>query len=274
MELLRAAILGIVQGLTEFIPVSSSGHLILVPALFGWEDQGLAFDVGLHLGTLLALLAYFWRDWFRMFTSATRDAVTWGFHWHAYAPDTRLLWMLALGSIPVAVAGLLFSDWIEENIRQPWVVALGLAVAGTVILFVDRLGKHDRTIAQVGVRDALLVGAAQALALVPGVSRSGSTITAGVFLNFRRDAAARFGFLLGTPAFVGAALLKSGDLGEEWRQEFDVLALGFVASAVTGFAVIHWLLRYLRTRSLLAFVLYRYIVAALVLVIGGIRTVA
>jgi undecaprenyl-diphosphatase len=274
MELLRAAILGIVQGLTEFIPVSSSGHLILVPALFGWEDQGLAFDVGLHLGTLLALLAYFWRDWLRMFGSTTRDFVSVGFRWPSYGQDTKLLLSLAMGSIPIAVVGLLFSDWIEENIREPWIVALGLAGAGTVIFFVDRLGKHNRTIGDIGVRDALLVGAAQALALVPGVSRSGSTITAGVFLNFRRDAAARFGFLLGTPAFVGAALLKSGDLGQEWRDEFDVLALGFVASAVTGFAVIHYLLRYLRTRSLLAFVLYRYIVAALVLVIGGIRTVA
>lgn len=274
MELLRALILGIVQGLTEFIPVSSSGHLILVPALFGWDDQGLAFDVGLHLGTLLALLAYFWRDWLRMFVSASRDSMASGLRWSAYGPDTRLLLMLALGSVPVAVAGLLLSDWIEENIRQPWVVAIGLAAAGTVILFVDRLGKHDRTIEQVGVRDALLVGAAQALALIPGISRSGSTITAGVALNFRRDAAARFGFLLGTPAFVGAALLKSGDLGREWRDEFGVLALGFVASAVTGFAVIHYLLRYLRTRSLLAFVLYRYVVAALTLIIGGIRVLA
>ncbi|MEX0783856.1 MAG: undecaprenyl-diphosphatase UppP [Dehalococcoidia bacterium] len=274
MELLRAAILGIVQGLTEFIPVSSSGHLILVPALFGWDDQGLAFDVGLHLGTLLALLVYFWRDWLRMFGSASRDFVAVGPRWHSYGQDTRLLLALALGSVPVAVVGLLFSGWIEENVRQPWVVAVGLVVAGTVILFVDRLGKHNRSVDQIGIRDALFIGTVQALALIPGVSRSGATITAGVFLDLRRDAAARFGFLLGTPAFVGAALLKSGDLGNAWQDEFDVLALGFVASAVTGFVVIHYLLRYLRTRSLLVFVLYRYVVAALTLLIGGIRVLA
>ena len=271
MDLLRAAILGIVQGLTEFIPVSSSGHLILVPALFGWDDQGLAFDVGLHLGTLVALLAYFWRDWTTMGLSAARDVSRFGGRWRSYRQETRLLAALAMGSIPVAVVGLLFGDWIEENVRQPWVVAIGLAVAGTVILVIDRMGRHTRTMEEWGVRDALVVGCAQALALMPGVSRSGSTITAGVFLDFRRDAAARFAFLLGTPAIVGAALLKGADLGQEWRDEFGVLAVGFVASAISGFAVIHFLLRFLRVRSLQVFVLYRYAVAVLTLVIAGIR---
>lgn len=273
MELLRAAILGIVQGLTEFIPVSSSGHLILVPALFGWKDQGLAFDVGLHLGTLLALLAYFWRDWLTMMRRTLVDAGRYRTEVAGYSQESKLLFALVVGSIPVAVVGLLFGDWIEENVRQAWVVALGLALAGTVIFVVDRNGKHIRTLDEFGIREALLVGCAQTLALVPGVSRSGSTITTGVFLDFRRDAAARFAFLLGTPAIVGAALLKSVDLGHEWRHEFDVIALGFVASAVTGFAVIHFLLRYLRTRSLLIFVVYRYAVAFLTLAIAGIRLV-
>jgi undecaprenyl-diphosphatase len=271
MDLLRAAILGIVQGLTEFIPVSSSGHLILVPALFGWEDQGLAFDVGLHLGTLVALLAYFWRDWFNMFSSTLGDLRSVGPAWRRYRYETRLLFALALGSIPIAVLGLLVGDWIEENVRQAWVVAIGLAVAGTVMWLVDRWGRHSRTGGEFGVRDALLVGCAQCLALVPGVSRSGSTITAGIALDFRRDAAARFAFLLGTPAIVGAALFKAADLGKEWRAEFDVLAVGFIASAITGFAVIHVLLRFLRTRSLTTFVMYRYAVAALTLIIAGIR---
>ncbi|HEX6031570.1 MAG TPA: undecaprenyl-diphosphate phosphatase, partial [Tepidiformaceae bacterium] len=166
-----------------------------------------------------------------------------------------------------------FGDWIEENVRQAWVVALGLAIAGTVILVVDRRGKNTRALEEFGFRDALLVGCAQTMALIPGVSRSGSTITTGVFLDFRRDAAARFAFLLGTPAFVGAALLKGADLGSEWRDDFGVFVLGFVASALTGFAVIHFLLRYLRTRSLLVFVLYRYAVAALTLLIAGLRVV-
>ncbi|MGH2607502.1 MAG: undecaprenyl-diphosphatase UppP [Tepidiformaceae bacterium] len=271
MELLRAAILGIVQGLTEFIPVSSSGHLILVPAAFGWDDQGLAFDVGLHLGTLLALLAYFWRDWLSMARSATADVAAVGFRWRRYRQETRLLAALALGTLPVAVVGLLAGDWIEDNVRQAWVVALGLAIAGTVMLVVDRTGRHTRTIEEFGVRDALFVGAAQALALIPGVSRSGSTITAGVFLDFRRDAAARFAFLLGTPAVLGAALFKGADLGRAWRNEFDVLAVGFVASALVGFVVIHFLMRYLRTRSLLVFVVYRYGLAAVTLIVAGTR---
>lgn len=271
MELLRAAILGIVQGLTEFIPVSSSGHLILVPAALGWDDQGLAFDVGLHLGSLLALLAYFWRDWLGMVQTAATDLRSVGFRWRRFRQETRLLAALALGTLPVAVVGLLAGDWIEENVRQAWVVALGLAIAGTVILLVDRAGKHTRTLEEFGFRDALFVGSAQALALVPGVSRSGSTITAGVFLDFRRDAAARFAFLLGTPAILGAALFKAADLGRAWHDDFNVLAAGFIASALTGFVVIHFLLRYLRTRSLLVFVLYRYGLAVVTLAVAGIR---
>lgn len=271
MDLLRAAILGVVQGLTEFIPVSSSGHLILVPALFGWDDQGLAFDVGLHLGTLVALLAYFWRDWLGMGRTTLRDVAEFGSRWRSYHQQTRLLGALVLGSVPVAIVGLIFGDWIEDNVRQAWVVATGLAVAGTVMLVVDRLGKHTRTMEEWGIRDALLVGCAQALALMPGVSRSGSTITAGVFLDFRRDAAARFAFLLGTPAIIGAALLKGADLGREWRDDFGVLAVGFLSSAIVGFAVIHFLLRFLRVRSLQVFVYYRYAVAALTLLIAGIR---
>jgi undecaprenyl-diphosphatase len=271
MELLRAAILGIVQGLTEFIPVSSSGHLILVPAAFGGADQGLAFEVGVHLGTPLALCVYFWRDWLAMASTAATDVTGVGLRWRSYRQETRLLAALALGTLPVAAVGLLAGGWIEDNVRQAWVVAVGLAVAGTIMLAVDRTGRHTRTIEEFGVRDALFVGAAQALALIPGVSRSGSTITAGVFLDFRRDAAARFAFLLGTPAILGAALFKAADLGRAWHDELDVLALGFVASALTGFVVIHFLLRYLRTRSLLVFAVYRYGLAALTLLVAGIR---
>ncbi len=271
MDLLRAAVLGIVQGLTEFVPVSSSGHLILVPAAFGWDDQGLAFDVGLHLGTLLALLAYFWRDWVRMARSSMADVGAAGLHWRRYHHETRLLIALGLGTLPVAIVGLVTGNWIEDNVRQAWVVALGLAIAGTIMLVVDRAGRHTRTIEEFGVRDALFVGGAQALALIPGVSRSGSTITAGVFLDFRRDSAARFAFLLGTPAILGAALFKATDLGRAWRDEFDLLAVGFVASAVTGFLVIHFLLRFLRVRSLLVFALYRYGLAALTLIVAGFR---
>lgn len=271
MDLIRAAILGIVQGLAEFLPISSSGHLILVPALFGWDDQGLAFDVGLHLGTLLALLAYFWRDWFTMAKFGLRDLANHGARYRSFAPESQLLWLIALGSVPAAVVGLLFNDWIEENVRQPWVVAIALAVVATFMLAADSMSKRTRTIDDVGVRDAVLIGLAQALALIPGVSRSGATITTALFRDFSRDAGARFAFLLGTPAFVGAALLKAPDLAEMSSDETGQLAVGFVCSALVGFAAIHFLLRYLRTRSLLPFIGYRYAVAAVTLVIGAIR---
>jgi undecaprenyl-diphosphatase len=274
MDLLRAAILGIVQGLTEFLPVSSSGHLILVPALFRWPDQGLAFDVGLHVGTLLALLVYFWRDWLRMFASGLGDLRRHQLHMGAYQPESRLLWLIALGSVPAAVVGLFFNHWIEDNVRQAWLVAITLAGMGTAMLIADRLGRKERQmegVAGVGVVDALLIGVAQACALIPGVSRSGATMTMALGRGFRRDDAARFAFLLGTPAFVGAAALKARDLSGQSGREFAELGIGFTLSAVVGFAAIHLLLRYLRTRSLVPFVTYRYGVAVITLVIAGLR---
>ena len=271
MDLLRAAILGIVQGLSEFLPISSSGHLILVPALFRWPDQGLSFDVGLHLGTLLALLVYFWRDWVTMIRGGLLDLKENQLKMRRYRPESQLLWLLALGSIPAAVVGLFFNHWIEDNVRQPWLIAITLAGVGTVMLVADHWSRRDREMANIGVVDAVLMGLAQACALIPGVSRSGATMSAGLFRNLSRDAAARFAFLLGTPAFVGAAALKSKDLAGSSGQEFGELAIGFTCSALVGFVVIHLLLRYLRTRSLVPFVLYRYGVAALTLVIAAVR---
>ena len=270
MDLLRAAILGIVQGLTEFLPISSSGHLILIPRLFEWEDQGLSFDVGLHVGTLLALLVYFWRDWYGMIATGLQDLGRHQFRFAEHRFESRLLWMIAAGSVPAAVVGLFLNSWFEDNVRQPWLVAITLAVFGTIMLISDRIGRHSRAIESVTLKDALLIGAAQAVALVPGVSRSGATMSMGLFRDLKRDSAARFAFLLGTPAFVGAALLKSKDLAGE-SAHYGELAVGFAFSAVVGFAVIHFLLGYLRTRSLVPFVIYRYGVAVLTLVIAAIR---
>lgn len=271
MDLVRAVVLGIVQGLAEFLPISSSGHLILVPALFGWEDQGLAFDVGLHGGTLLALLAYFWRDWYLMFRTGLADLARHGARVSAWRTDTRLLWLLALGSLPAAVVGLLFDDWIEANVRQPWLVAIMLALMGTVMLVADRLAANRRPMAHVGVVDALAIGVGQAFALIPGVSRSGATVTVALARGLRREDAVRFAFLLGTPAFVGALLLKSADLAALSGTEARDMLVGFATSAIVGFAAIHFLLRWVRTRSLLVFVLYRYVVAILTLAIGAYR---
>ena len=270
MDVLRAAILGIVQGLTEFLPVSSSGHLILIPRLFEWDDQGLSFDVGLHVGTLLALLVYFWRTWLRMITVGLVDLRDHQFHFRVHRDESQLIWLLALGSIPAAVVGALFNSWIEDNVRQPWLVAIMLAGVGTIMLLVDRHSRRTRELHDVGVKDAILIGLAQACALIPGVSRSGATMSMALFRDLKRDDAARFAFLLGTPAFIGAALLKAKDLAGESAQ-YGELAVGFAFSAVVGFAVIHFLLRYLRTRSLLPFVVYRYGVAVITLVIAAFR---
>lgn len=271
MDLLRAAILGIVQGLSEFLPISSSGHLVLVPALFEWPDQGLSFDVGLHVGTLLALLVYFWRDWYTMVTVGLADLRRHGFAFRKHRLPSQTIWLIALGSVPAAVVGGLFESWFEDNVRQPWLIALTLAAFGAVMLAADRLGRKQRPLPTLTVVDAVLIGLAQAVALVPGVSRSGATMSMGLARGFTRDGAARFAFLLGTPAFVGAALLKSKDLASESGAEFGELAVGFLCSAVVGFLVIHFLLRYLRTRSLVPFVAYRWVVAALTLLIAAIR---
>jgi undecaprenyl-diphosphatase len=271
MDLIRAAILGIIQGLTEFLPVSSSGHLILIPSLFDWPDQGLSFDVGLHLGTLLALLVYFWRDWAVMFVAAAGDARTRRFAVRRYRVESQLLLLIALGSIPAGVVGLLFDDWIEANARQPWLVAIMLAGVGGIMLLAERRGRQERQINSIRLGDALIIGLAQASALIPGVSRSGATLTAGLFRGLTRDSAARFAFLLGTPAFFGAALLKSGDLADGAADDFGMLLVGFLLAAAVGFAAIHFLLRFLRTHSLMPFVIYRFGAAALTLIIGAIR---
>ncbi len=270
MEYLRAVVLGIVQGLTEFLPISSSGHLILVPALFRWPDQGLAFDVAVHAGTLVALLGYFWRDWYVMGASLISDLRARRLHWRSVAPETRLAVLIAVGTIPGGVIGVAFNDWFESNVRQPWLVACTLALFGAVMLAVDRRAVGSRDARSLGLADALLIGLGQALALVPGVSRSGATIVAGLVLGLRRDEAARFAFLLGTPAFVGAFVLEARDLPQA---EGSVLAplVGMAVAAAVGAAAIAWLLRYLRTRSLAPFVYYRWAAAALTLLVGALR---
>ena len=271
MDLLRAIVLGIVQGLTEFLPVSSSGHLILVPALFKWPDQGQAFDVGLHAGTLLALLAYFWRDWYRMITFGIGDMISHGAKTSRWRFESRLIWMIAFGTVPAAIAGLTLESWFEDNVREPWLVAIMLAAAGVVLLLAERLGKRERGLTEITLRDALLLGAAQAVALVPGVSRSGITMSAGMFRGLERDAAARFAFLLGTPAFLGAAILKAGDISGSSNRELLDLGIGFLTALVVGLIAITWLMRFIRTRSFIPFVYYRFAIAAVTLIIGAIR---
>ncbi len=269
-EIVRVLVLGVVQGLTEFIPVSSSGHLILVPALFKWPDQGLAFDVGLHAGTLLAVLAYFRRDWFRMLGSVLADArkrtgVS------EFAADTRLFAMLVVASVPVAIVGLLLHDWIEENTREPWIVAITLIMFGGTLLAADRMVERRTDSATLPWAQAVFVGLAQTFALMPGVSRAGASISAARATGLSRQESARFAFLLGTPAIAGGTLLTFSDFLDSSSQEVDELAVGFVTSAVVGWVAVAFLMRFLQSRSYAPFVFYRWGVAALTLAIAGLR---
>jgi undecaprenyl-diphosphatase len=250
----RAVVLGILQGLGEFLPISSSGHLIVVPWLMGWPDSGLAFDVALHLGTLAAVAFAFWRDWARLIGAGLRGLAAGR---PLADPDARLLLYLALPSVPGALAGLLLDEWAESAFRSPGLVALMMALMGLVLWAADRRAGRGAEGEVVSLRDALLVGLAQALAIVPGTSRSGATISMALFLGHRREAAARFSFLLALPITFGAALVKVPAL---LRTSADIgpVAAGMLAAAVSGFAAIRLLLAYVRVRDYRPFVRYRF----------------
>jgi undecaprenyl-diphosphatase len=269
-------VLGLTQGVTEFAPISSSGHLILVPWLFGWsilDDPNLnkTFDVALHVGTLVGALAYFRRDVWRYLVafgqSARARSIT--------TTDQRLAWALVIGTIPGALAGALFESMIEDKLGQPWLIATMLACFGVVLYVVDRICRQDRSFETVGPRTGLFLGTAQALALQPGVSRSGVTITAARLIGIEREAAARASFLLAIPIIAGAGLYKSAGILQDGLQGYGAQFFwGFVASAVSGFVVIWFLLRYLRRHDFLVFMVYRLAVAALVLLLiaTGVRS--
>lgn len=254
----QVVILAIVQGITEFLPVSSSAHLALAPWLFGWRDQGLAFDIALHFGTLLAILIYFMRDWLQIIAQAL------GMNYGS-DPELRLnrslLWMLVLGTVPVGVAGLALENYVESTVRNNhlWIGCMLVGV-GLVMLYADRIGRLNRGIGTLNFTDALVIGGAQALAIIPGTSRSGITIIAGLFRDFDRQSAARFSFLLSTPAVVAAALKAFYDLYKQGGIAPDMqtpVFVGVLVSAITGSLVIAFFLRFLRTNSLRVFIWYR-----------------
>jgi undecaprenyl-diphosphatase len=264
--------MGIVQGLTEFLPVSSSGHLIVVPFLLGWDDpflNSLAFSVMLHLGTLVALLAYFREDWMRLVPAglaAVRDRS------FRSDPDRRLAGLLAATTIPAAIVGVVFNDLIADQFRQVGLVALMLVVGGVILFVADRVGRKSRAIPDITFPVAVGIGAAQALALIPGISRSGISIAAGRLAGLDREAAARFAFLMATPITAGAGVfearkLLTGEAGVDVAAVAGPLVVGMVAALLSGLAAIHFMLRYLRTRSLDVFVWYRFVLAAIVVVV-------
>jgi undecaprenyl-diphosphatase len=269
VNILQAIILGLVQGATEFAPVSSSGHLILVPWIFGWTpigDVGLqkSFDVALHMGTLLGALIYFRED-------VVRYAVAWFRSIRARrmsTPDERIAWALFVGTIPGAIAGALFENLIQEKLGAPWLIAVMLVPFGVLLVIVDRRSRSDRAFGSIGPTDGLLLGTAQALALQPGVSRSGVTITAARAMGFDRESAARFSFLLSLPIIAGAGAYKAVDLAQTGLQgHAGEFIAGMVASAISGFVVIWGLLKYLKRHDFTVFLWYRVAVAAVVVVL-------
>jgi undecaprenyl-diphosphatase len=266
----QALILGVVQGLTEFLPISSSGHLLLIPDLMGWDDafiNSLAFSVMLHLGTLVALLVYFWQDWLRLVPAGLATIRDRSFQGD---PDRHLAWLLVAATIPAALVGYLFNDAIETTVRDPWIVVVMLVVGAAILWTADHFGKQTRDVDDVTFPVATGIGFAQAVALIPGISRSGISISAGRFAGLNRPAAARFSFLMATPITLGAIVFEgrkliSGESGV--TAELAPLVVGLAASLIAGLLAIHFMLRYLRTRSLDIFVWYRLVVAAIVVVV-------
>ncbi len=253
MTTLQIIVLAIVQGLTEFLPISSSGHLVLVPAFAGWDDQGLMFDVAVHLGSLAAVCVFFRADLAGLFRGAFKVA-----QGRRDETDARMALAIALGTVPAAVAGLLFADWIEANLRDPAVVVVTLSFFGILMAVADRLGGRERNVTDVGLRDALIIGLAQAVALIPGTSRSGITITAGRALGFARRDAARFSFLLSAPVILLAGGYKMLSLvlagvAIAWTE----LALGILVSGIVAYLSIEFFMRFVTTIGLLPFALYR-----------------
>jgi undecaprenyl-diphosphatase len=251
----QAIVLGAVQGLAEFLPISSSAHLILVPWLLKWQDPGLAFDVALHLGTLLALLIYYRDEWIAMARSVAGGQ----------SAERRLLQLLIVASVPGAIIGLAFEKQAETTFRSPLLIAIAMAVLAVLLWLFDKLSPQKRTMGEMTYWDALVIGFSQALAIIPGVSRSGATITMARAVGVERGDSANFSFLMATPIIAGAGLVEARKLiheGLDWS-----VGLGFISAAVFGLIAIAFLIRYVRTRNYVAFAVYRLLVAALVIAV-------
>ena len=270
MSALEAIVLGIVQGLTEFLPISSTAHLRIVPAFLGWDDPGAAFTAVTQLGTMAAVVAYFRADLARIARAWLASVRRRG---RGLDTDARLGWMIVLGTIPIGIFGLVFKDQIETGARDLTLIGTTLIVLGLVLLLAERVGKRRRDIESMSVRDGVLIGFAQAAALVPGVSRSGATISAGLFLGLDRVAAARFSFLLSVPAVVLSGLFELKGLldGSVHGQQPSALAttIATVAAFVVGYLSIAFLLRFLTSHSTAVFIAYRVLLGALVLALVG-----
>lgn len=263
MDFLRAVVLGLLQGLTEFLPISSSAHLAIFPKFFGWDDPGAAFTAVIQIGTELAVVIYFWRDivtiatgWIRgLFSASAREELEW-----------RMGWFIIIGSVPIVILGVLFQDSIKHEFRRVALIAVALIVFGLILGFAERWGLKNRPIEKLTRRDAVLFGLAQACALFPGVSRSGGTISMGLLLGYERRAATRYAFLLAIPAVLGAGIFNLKDIpGQANAYGPGPTIVATIVSFVVGLAVIHWLLEYVSRKSYTPFVVYRIALGVLVL---------
>ena len=260
---LQAILLGISQGLTEFLPISSTAHTLIISRLFGWPDPGAAFTAVTQIGTELAVVLYFRKDllriisaWFAGFTSKSARAT----------PDAKMGWFVIIGSIPIVVLGIFFKDSIETTARNLWVVAVALIFMGIVLGLVDHFAKHTKDQTELTWRHAIYFGLGQALALIPGVSRSGATITAGLAMGFKRDMVARYSFLLAIPAVFGSAAFTAGEISTDGFVNWPATILSTVISFIVGYFVIASLMKYLATRTFLPFVIYRITLGSVLLV--------
>jgi undecaprenyl-diphosphatase len=264
-DLLKAVVLGLIQGLTEFLPISSSAHLRIFPELFGWGDPGAAFTAVIQIGTELAVLIYFRKDILRIASAWTRSLFQ--PEWRG-SFDARMGWFIIVGSLPIVILGVLLKDVIERDFRNLWIIGTTLIVLGIILGIADRVSRNDRTIRKITLRDSVLMGLAQAMALIPGVSRSGATISMGRFLGYEREAATRFAFLLAIPAVVGAGLFELKEIPHgENTYGWGPTIVATVVSFVVGYAAIAWLLRYVSTKSYTPFVIYRIAVGTTTLIL-------
>lgn len=271
MSALEAILLGLVQGLTEFLPISSSGHLRIVPAFLGWEDPGAGFTAVIQLGTMAAVLLYFRADLWRIATATVREMRA---PFASSSQEARLGRFIVLGTIPISICGIAFSSVIESGARSLYLIGSALILFSFVMVAAERVGSRQRQLSEMNGRDGIFVGVAQALALIPGVSRSGATISAGLFRNFDRIAAARYSFLLSVPAVVLSGLFELRKVGEDGSPGVAATAIATVVAFVSGYAAIAWLLRYLGTHSLNVFVFYRIALGVIVLALAASGTIS
>lgn len=260
MDLIQSIILGAIQGITEFFPISSTAHLVLLPWFFSWKDQGLPFNVALHVGSLIAILFYFWRDWVLITGEFVKSVAHRSFEGR---PGGRIGMFLIIATVPGALSGFLFEEQAAGLLRNPLTIAFMLSAFGLLLYISDRFSRRDKTIEDMNLTDCIIIGLSQALAIIPGVSRSGITITGAMFRNFRRDEAARFSFLMAAPLIAGAGVFETRHLSIADVVSVPFLA-GFIASAVFAFLAIKYLLRFVRKESYTLFVIYRLLLAVLI----------